>query len=125
MVKCCRLDAWQSGISLPIPNSILELRKLNLKQNKMSGTIPQALDSLVILESLYLSYNKISGQIPEGTAYILVAWFARLDSQDSRESEIRVIRANRPDGAIKIGVSITNDSGESIRANRVANRPGH
>ena len=36
-----------------------------------------------------------------------------------------MIRANRPDGAIKIGVSIANDSRESIRANRVANRPSH
>ena len=43
--------------------------------------------------------------------------------RDSRESEIRVIRANRVIHAIKIWVSIANDSHESIRANRVANRP--
>ena len=36
-----------------------------------------------------------------------------------------MIRANRPIRAIKIGVSVANDSRESIRANRVANRPCH
>ena len=36
-----------------------------------------------------------------------------------------MIRANRPDTLPKIGVSIANDSSESIRANRVANRPCH
>ena len=62
---------------------------------------------------------------------LLVARFARIDSHDSRESgdsresEIRAIRANRLIRAIKIGVSIANDSRESIRANRVANRPCH
>ena len=47
----------------------------------------------------------------------LVAWFARIgNSSDSCESAWH---------AIKIGVSIANDSRESIRANRVANRPCH
>ena len=36
-----------------------------------------------------------------------------------------VIRANRPAALLKIGVSIANDSRESIHANRVANRPCH
>ena len=36
-----------------------------------------------------------------------------------------MIRANRPIRAIKIGASVANDSRESIRANRVANRPCH
>ena len=34
-------------------------------------------------------------------------------------------RANWPFRAIKIGVSVANDSRESIRANRFANRPCH
>ena len=42
-----------------------------------------------------------------------------------RESENRVIRANRPERAIKIGISIANDSRELIRANRIANCPCH
>ena len=46
-----------------------------------------------------------------------IGWFARIGtSSDSRESAWC---------AIKIGVSIANDSRESIRANRVANRPCH
>ena len=36
-----------------------------------------------------------------------------------------MIRANRPIRAVKIGVSLANDSRDSIRANRVANRPCH
>ena len=45
------------------------------------------------------------------------ARFARIgNSSDSGESARR---------AIKIGVSSANDSRESIRANRVANRPCH
>ena len=36
-----------------------------------------------------------------------------------------MIRANRSIRAMKIGVSIANDSRESIRANRVANRQCH
>ena len=51
----------------------------------------------------------------------LVAWFARIDSHDSRESgdsresEIRVIRANRPDTLQKQGFQL-----RMIRANRFA-----
>ena len=46
-----------------------------------------------------------------------IGWFARIgNSSDSCESAWRTI---------KIGVSIANDSRESIRANRVANRPCH
>ena len=46
-----------------------------------------------------------------------IGWFARIgNSSDSCELAWR---------AIKIGVSIANDSRESIRANRVANRPCH
>ena len=61
----------------------------------------------------------------------LVAWFVRIDSHDlresgdSRESEIRVIQGDSAWHAMKKGVSIANDSRESIRANRVANRPCH
>ena len=46
-----------------------------------------------------------------------IGWFARIgNSSDSGESAWR---------AIKLGVSVANDSRESIRANRVANRPCH
>ena len=46
-----------------------------------------------------------------------IGWFARIgNSSDFCESAWR---------AIKIGVSIANDSRESIRANRIANRPCH
>ena len=46
-----------------------------------------------------------------------IGWFSRIgNSNDSCESAWR---------ATKIGVSIANDSRESIRANRVANRPCH
>ena len=51
------------------------------------------------------------------TLLSLVAWFARIgNSSDSCESAWR---------AIKIGASIAHASRESIRANRVANRPCH
>ena len=56
----------------------------------------------------------------------LVARFARIDSHDSRESpdsresETRVIRANRPDALSKKGSQL-----RMIRTNRIANRPCH
>ena len=58
----------------------------------------------------------------------LVARFTRIDSHDSRESGFARIGNSSDSGAsawraIKIGVSIVNDSCESIRANHVANRP--
>ena len=51
------------------------------------------------------------------------ARFARSDPGDSRESDIRVIRANRPIRAIKIEVSIANDPRESIRAESCCESP--
>ena len=61
-----------------------------------------------------------------------MAWFSqnqirtiRCESGDSRESEIRVFRANRPDSRYENSrkhFQLRHDSRESIRANRVANR---
>ena len=62
---------------------------------------------------------KLSGMIRANrfARFARIGWFVRIgNSSDSGESVWR---------AIKIGVSIANDSRESIRANRIANRPCH
>ena len=77
-----------------------------------------------ILVKMPRNYPEFSGVLLSGVIranrfarFARIGWFARIgNSSDSCESAWR---------AIKIGVSIANDSRESIRANRVANRPCH
>ena len=77
-------------------------------------------DQIPLLQHIYIYISlELSGVICANrfARFARIGWFARIrNSSDLCESAWR---------AIKIGVSIANDSRESIRANRVANRPCH
>ena len=122
--KLCQYVSWQRHP----PNDLLEATCLGFQCGE------------AILSSMWRCPIVILTVDPQGCKALtmllldpLVAWFARIDSHDSRESgdsresEIRVIRESCESAwrAINIGVSVANDSRESIRANRVANRSCH
>ena len=81
--------------------------------------LPQVFTILLISEVSKRGWRELSGVIRANrfARFARIGWFARIgNSSDSCESAWR---------AIKIGVSIVNDSREWLRANRVANRPCH
>ena len=63
-----RLDLTNNMLSGTIPDIIFELKSLEdliLTNNQLTGNIPQKIDSLNNIQTLFLNQNFLSGQIPD------------------------------------------------------------
>ena len=59
-----------SGENAPIISSDIELlgeslEKVNLRNNRIGGTIPNSIGGLILLTSFDVSYNNLQGELPD------------------------------------------------------------
>ena len=66
------MNLKENKLSGPIPNNLsglTDLEKLDLSHNKLSGEIPHSLINLSFLSTFDISYNQLCGEIPLGSQF--------------------------------------------------------
>lgn len=91
------------GLTGQLPGSLFtafpELRLLGLSNNKLSGSIPEALGSLTKLEALTLTSNLWTGQLPnlDKLVNLKVLHLANLCNKDAKGNVISEVTGTLPD----------------------------
>ena len=63
------MNLKENKLSGPIPNNLSDLEKLDLSNNNLSGEIPHSLINLSFLSTFDISYNQLCGEIPLGSQF--------------------------------------------------------
>ncbi len=98
--KIKKIDLSNNKLTGTIPTgfgTLLTLENLNLKDNDFTGTIPPSLSNLLLLKRLDLSFNSLTGNFPRGLTDIATLSALTFISIDSNFIEnVPTFPVNRP-----------------------------